>query len=255
MSNTSVLGGRNPGFGSGDMKQILEALRALKGDSSVSVITLMADPETTATAASIGTLGQYNGHLYLHTTGAADTNWLDVTVLESEKEEIATICIDDGAALHTLAGVEAELSAILAFDGSVERGVDSPGWSFAGGAGNVLPVFSDVNSNRWSRRAGCVSCTYEGRNNAGSTAAGTGTLSIQLPRPASAGALPVIVPVGLLSTHSGQMQLFGRIDPTSTNLVLYKLVGGTLSFLTGADLASTPEPLYVFLQFSYECDV
>lgn len=257
--NTATLGGRAPGFGSSDMKQILEALQAAAasgGTGIVSVIALSQDPEQNATASGIGQFGSYNGHLYVHCTDAADTNWLDLTVLETLKEEINVVAGSDEASLHQLAQIANSLSTLQAFAGTVESDAQTDlGWSASGGAGNVLPVFDDVHSTRWQRIGGRCFVEYEGKTTGASNAAGTGTLSLQLPRPASASAMPVIVPVGMASRAAGQIALYGKISPTDTNVVLYKLVGSTLSYLTGADLASNPDLLYVFLRFSYEVAV
>jgi hypothetical protein len=59
----------------------LTQLIAQQGDGMV-ILTLTADPTTTATLGEEGQGGKYNGKLYLHLTAGNDTSWLNLTDLK-----------------------------------------------------------------------------------------------------------------------------------------------------------------------------
>jgi len=89
--NTGMLGGRQAGLTSSDIRQILEALNEIGGSSMATAIVLAADPTQVATAAGFATFGTYDGDLFLHVTEDADTKWLNVSALQNDAAGLAAL--------------------------------------------------------------------------------------------------------------------------------------------------------------------
>jgi hypothetical protein len=63
--------------------QLAEAILAAAEGGIMAILILDANPTTTATGSDRGRMGVYAASLYLHTTDAIDTNWVNLTALLS----------------------------------------------------------------------------------------------------------------------------------------------------------------------------
>jgi hypothetical protein len=268
------------------IRKLIAAIRAaisLGGSYTMATITLTSDPTLVPTPGPVGQLGTFGGTLYVHLTGAVDTTWLNMTAVRAllaEKTALDAFLAEKAALdawlaqkstlddlhivweqrehLEDLAVQSTNLLALSEITPSLQQienalaGSSRDVFSFVvtiqSGGGNVAPVYAGTGTGCRGLRVGnrYVLDAYGFGTGAG---AGSGGLLLSLPVAAAAAAKGGFTPVGSAAANGTAQPIWGFINPGSSFLSLWKLSGGNLVALTGADQAGSTNELSIHCCF------